>query len=133
MFAGSEPIDKLKAYTVLFETFVWLQVANMILSRKEDAPNPFEGIAARKHVIIFAIVFIFVLQVLLLLFGGKAMRLMPLSDYDDELWGWIGMSIAVAIISFATVMLLRLIPARWFGRTATASPATAEEDYRHVE
>ena len=91
---------------MVFNTFVFLQIFNMINSRKiNDEKNPFADITKNNMFIIIWVI-IFVLQVLLTQFTGKVFKVNP-DGLNWQQW-LISLGIGVSIIPFD--MLLKCLP-----------------------
>ncbi len=77
------PTNKTKVYTIIFQTFVFMQIFNQINSRKlTNQINVFEGFF-NNSLFIGIMVFTFVIQMLLVEFGGIAVRCAPL-DWEQN-------------------------------------------------
>ncbi|KAF4981247.1 hypothetical protein FZEAL_2911 [Fusarium zealandicum] len=99
--------DAEKLKTLVFNTFVWLQIFNEINNRRLDNKlNIFEGL----HRNIFFIVINIIMvggQVLIIFVGGEAFEIKPL---DGKEWG---LSIGLGAISVPWGALIRLCPDEW--------------------
>jgi len=91
-------------YTMLFNTFVFMQVFNEINSRKVDLQkNVFDGIFTN-WIFCAVIVITVVVQILIVQFGGQAIRCAPL-DWVQWLY-----CVGIAYFSLPWGFVLRLIP-----------------------
>ncbi|KAK3314088.1 hypothetical protein B0H66DRAFT_371380 [Apodospora peruviana] len=102
---GSDP-DGLA--TLVFNTFVWLQIFNELNNRRLDNKlNIFEGITKNYFFILINLVMIGG-QVLIIFVGSTAFKIRPLNGKE---WG---LSIGIGAISIPWGMLIRLTPDSWF-------------------
>ena len=105
-----EPTAKVEGYTVVFQTFVFMQLFNQINARKlgEREFNVFESFF-NNWMFIMIFIFTFVIQMVIVEFGGRYMRAYPLTMKDN--------GICAGIASFTLVwgLILKCVPARWFG------------------
>ena len=103
----NEPTEKLHAYTIVFQTFVFMQIGNMINSRKISECNAFEDFFARR---LFLVVLVAALsiQMLLVSFGGRLMRTYPLPISESAI------CLAIASSTMIWGMVIKAIPATWF-------------------
>jgi len=94
--------------TLVFNTFVWLQIFNELNNRRLDNKlNIFEGIT--KNWFFLAINVIMVGgQVLIIFVGGQAFKIKPLNGKE---WG---LSIGLGAISIPWGAVIRCIPDHWF-------------------
>ena len=78
------PTQKLLHYTMVFQTFVFMQLFNQINARKiEDGEfNIFAGILRNKH-FLGVVVFTFVIQMVLVEIGGRVVKCHPLNTYQN--------------------------------------------------
>ncbi|KAK4224301.1 putative type IID cation-transporting ATPase [Podospora fimiseda] len=99
--------DAIHLATLIFNTFVWLQIFNALNNRRLDNRlNIFEGITKNKFFII--IMFIMVGGQILIIFVGKeAFKIKPL---DGKEWG---LSIGLGAISIPWGMVIRKFPDHW--------------------
>ena len=104
-----EPTAKVEGYTIVFQTFVFMQLFNQINARKlgEREWNVFASFF-NNFMFIAILIVTFAVQMLIVEFGGRYMRAYPLSMRDN--------GICAAIASFTLVwgLILKCIPARWF-------------------
>jgi len=105
--SGRNEIEKDSAsvhYTMIFNTFVFLQVFNEINSRKVNLQkNVFEGIFTNP-IFVSIIVITIVVQVLIVEFGGIAVKTVPLS-WDEWLY-----CVLIGYMTLPFGFLLRLLP-----------------------
>ena len=105
-----EPTAKVEGYTIVFQTFVFMQLFNQINARKlgEKEWNVFAEFF-NNCMFILILIGTFAIQMLIVEFGGRYMRAYPLSMKDN--------GICAAIASFTLIwgLILKLIPAKWFG------------------
>lgn len=104
-----EPTQKVEGYTIVFQTFVFMQLFNQINARKlgEKEYNVFASFF-NNFMFLFILIATFGIQMLIVEYGGRYMRAYPLSMRDN--------GICAAIASFTLVwgLILKCIPARWF-------------------
>lgn len=103
----SDETDEKHLRTLIFNTFVWLQIFNALNNRRLDNKlNILEGITKNKFFIL--IMFIMVGgQVLIIFVGGEAFKIKPL---DGKEWG---LSIGLGAISIPWGMVIRKFPDAW--------------------
>ena len=96
-------------YTLIFQTFVFLQLFNQINSRKlgEKEFNIFANFCNNWMFIVITLL-TFGIQVLIVQFAGRYMRAVPLNVEQNLICAAIG----VSCIPFG--LLVKLVPARWF-------------------
>ena len=72
--------EKLLHYTLVFQAFVFMQLFNQINARKleQDENNVFKGILDN-YLFVCVMIFTFVMQMVLVEFGGRAVKTFPLS------------------------------------------------------
>jgi Ca2+-transporting ATPase len=93
--------------TLVFNTFVWLQIFNELNNRRLDNKlNIFEGITHNYFFIIINLIMVGG-QVLIIFVGGQAFRIVPLTGKE---WG---MSIGLGAISIPFGACIRLLPDSW--------------------
>ncbi|EYB22146.1 hypothetical protein FG05_30628, partial [Fusarium graminearum] len=119
--------DTKELKTLVFNTFVWLQIFNEINNRRLDNKlNIFEGL----HLNVFFIVINLIMiggQILIIFVGGDAFEIVRLSGKE---WG---LSIGLGAISIPWGVAIRLCPDEWiaaclpgFLRRRWISPSEAE-------
>lgn len=92
-----------KHYTIVFNTFVFLQLFNEINSRKiHDELNVFQGILKNQLFLVIAFVQIF-MQIIIVEYGGRAFGTTPLSAYE-----WVA-CIGIGFISLPIGFMLRFL------------------------
>lgn len=93
--------------TLVFNTFVWLQIFNEVNNRRLDNRiNIFEGLTRNWFFIIINIIMIGG-QVLIIFVGGEAFKIVPL---DGKEWG---LSIGLGAISIPWGIIIRKFPDEW--------------------
>ncbi|CAM1507174.1 Fc.00g068150.m01.CDS01 [Cosmosporella sp. VM-42] len=111
---GDSEHDTAALKTLVFNTFVWLQIFNEVNNRRLDNKlNIFEGM----HKNIFFIVINLVMiggQVLIIFVGGQAFEITKLNGKE---WG---ISIGLGAISIPWGALIRLTPDEWIGKCLPA-------------
>lgn len=137
-FAGANilsyesPDERNRLNTLVFNTFVWMQIFNQINSRRLDNRfNIFEGI--HKNYFFISILCIMVGgQVMIVFVGGRAFSVMPLNAAQ---WGY---SIVLGFLSIPVGIIIRLIPDElvrrlvpgFLKRKAKPNLAVSDEDQR---
>lgn len=97
----------MRLQTLVFNTFVWLQIFNEVNNRRLDNKlNIFEGITHNTFFIIINLIMIGG-QVLIIFVGGQAFRITRL---DGKEWG---LSIGLGAISIPFGACIRLLPDSW--------------------
>ncbi|PKS10657.1 hypothetical protein jhhlp_002412 [Lomentospora prolificans] len=93
--------------TLVFNTFVWLQIFNEVNNRRLDNKlNIFEGITRNYFFVIMNIIMI-AGQIIIIFKGGDAFQIKPL---DGKEWG---LSIGLGAISLPWGVVIRLFPDEW--------------------
>lgn len=106
---GYEGVENgaIRLQTLVFNTFVWLQIFNELNNRRLDNRlNIFEGITHNYFFIAINLIMIGG-QVLIVFVGGEAFRITRL---DGKEWG---LSIGLGAISIPFGVLIRLLPDSW--------------------
>lgn len=121
-FAGPEILgydrnndDKmLELDTIIFNTFVWMQIFNEFNNRRLDNKfNIFEGVH-RNQFFIFINCLMVGLQVCIIFVGSTAFAIKP-GGLDGTQWA---ISIVVALVCLPWAVLVRLFPDEWFDKIA---------------
>lgn len=121
-FAGPEifnfdrnDADKmLELDTIIFNTFVWMQIFNEFNNRRLDNKfNIFEGIQ-RNHFFIFINCLMVGLQVAIIYVGSRAFSIMP-GGLSGTNWA---ISIIAAIACLPWAVVVRLVPDEWYAKFA---------------
>ena len=102
-----EPTSKLHTFTIVFQTFVFMQLFNMINSRTFDHCNVFESFFTSCFFPAFMII-VFAFQMLLVSFGGRLIRVYPLPIKDSAI------CLAFAASGLVWGLLFRAIPSTCF-------------------
>ncbi|KAI0394131.1 calcium-translocating P-type ATPase [Xylariaceae sp. FL0594] len=119
-FAGHEilGLDPSDAYqqrtldTMVFNTFVWMQIFNEFNSRRLDNKfNIFEGVHRNKFFLGITALMVG-LQVLIVFIGGAAFQISPL---DGVQWA---ICVVTALLCLPWAILIRLFPDEWFAAVA---------------
>ena len=117
-FAGAKilgynnPEQLLELDTMVFNTFVWMQIFNEFNNRRLDNKfNIFEGLQRNKFFIVINCIMVGA-QIAIVFVGGKAFSITPI---DGVQWG-ICLGLAVFCLPWAVVV--RLFPDAWFERMA---------------
>lgn len=96
-------------FTFIFNTFVMMQIFNFMNCRKiHEQLNIFSGIAKNKLFIVIVVV-IFVLQILLITFGGQGLHVY--SNYGLTVQQWI-ISVLIGSISLPVNLLIKQFPVK---------------------
>jgi Ca2+-transporting ATPase len=96
--------------TLVFNTFVWMQIFNALNNRRLDNRfNVFEGIT---HNYFFVIIFLIMIggQTLIIFVGGKAFQI---THINGAQWGY---SIVLGALSLPVGMIIRMIPDEFIAR-----------------
>ncbi|SPN97131.1 probable NCA-3 calcium P-type ATPase NCA-3 (Ca2+-transporting ATPase) [Cephalotrichum gorgonifer] len=102
--------------TLVFNTFVWLQIFNEVNNRRLDNKlNIFEGIQRNYFFLIMNVIMIGG-QVLIIFKGGEAFQIKPLNGKE---WG---MSIGLGAISIPWGAVIRLTPDSWIEKIVSILP-----------
>jgi Ca2+-transporting ATPase len=106
----SDPNKQLELDTVIFNSFVWMQIFNIFNNRRLDNKlNVLEGIL-RNWFFIGIVVMIIGLQVLIVFVGGRAFQIKP-GGIDGTQWA---ISIITGFICIPWAVLIRYFPDEWF-------------------
>jgi len=112
------PTEKTILYTMIFNLFVWLQVFNQFNARKikDKEYNVFSGITRNCWFIAIAMITV-VVQILVIFFGGKPLRTVPLT-LDQQLFT-IGISAGIIPWHLLQVAILK---SSWFAWAQACVP-----------
>ncbi|RYN70772.1 Calcium-transporting ATPase 2 [Alternaria alternata] len=106
----SDPDKQLELDTVIFNSFVWMQIFNIFNNRRLDNKlNVLEGIL-RNWFFIGIVVMIIGLQVLIVFVGGRAFQIKP-GGIDGTQWA---VSIITGFVCIPWAVLIRYFPDEWF-------------------
>ena len=72
-----EPTERLRALTIVFQTYFFMQIFNMINSRRTHECNVFESLLS-SYAFMLVILVAIGIQMLIIAFGGRLMRTYPL-------------------------------------------------------
>ena len=124
----SDPDKKLELDTVIFNSFVWMQIFNIFNNRRLDNKlNIFEGIH-RNHFFTFIVVLIIGLQVMIIFVGGRAFQIKP-GGIDSTQWA---ISIVTGFICIPWAVAIRYFPDPWFAVIARVTGTPVVIVYRWV-
>ncbi|KAH7326649.1 calcium-translocating P-type ATPase [Stachybotrys elegans] len=135
-FAGPEILgydrtsetDMLALDTVIFNTFVWMQIFNEFNNRRLDNRfNIFEGIHRNQFFIVINCIMVG-LQVCIIYVGSRAFEITP-GGLDGTQWA---ISVVTAFFCLPWGVLIRLFPDAWFGRIASIVGRPVVIVYRFV-
>jgi Ca2+-transporting ATPase len=122
----SDPVKKLELDTVIFNSFVWMQIFNIFNNRRLDNKlNIFEGIH-RNHFFTFIVVLIIGLQVMIIFVGGRAFSISP-NGLDGTQWA---ISIITGFICIPWAVAIRYFPDAWFAVIARVTSHPVLVAYR---
>jgi Ca2+-transporting ATPase len=122
----SDPAQKLDLDTVIFNSFVWMQIFNIFNNRRLDNKlNIFEGIH-RNHFFSFIVVLIIALQIMIIFVGGRAFHITP-GGIDGTQWA---ISILTGFGCIPWAIAIRYFPDPWFGAVARVTGAPVVVVYR---
>lgn len=115
-------------YTMIFNTFVMMQVFNEINSRKigEFEFNVFEGFF-NNMLFLFIEVITIVVQIVLVEMGGEAVKTSHLTPAQH------GMCIAIGAFSIVVGVFIKFIPKRWFSFRVNQKPMTEAESQKSIK
>lgn len=106
----SIPEKKLELDTVIFNSFVWMQIFNIFNNRRLDNKlNVLEGIL-RNFFFIGIVVLIIGLQVMIVFVGGRAFQISP-GGLDGTQWA---ISIVTGFVCIPWAVAIRYFPDEWF-------------------
>jgi Ca2+-transporting ATPase len=110
----SDPNKQLELDTIIFNSFVWMQIFNIFNNRRLDNKlNVLEGIL-RNWFFIGIVVMIVGLQILIIFIGGRAFQIKP-GGIDGVQWA---ISIITGFICIPWAVLIRFFPDEWFAAIA---------------
>lgn len=110
----SDPNMQLELDTVIFNSFVWMQIFNIFNNRRLDNKlNVLEGIF-RNFFFIGIVVLIIGLQVAIIFVGGRPFQIKP-GGIDGTQWA---ISIITGFICIPWAMAIRYFPDPWFAAIA---------------
>ena len=121
-------VPKVEHYTLLFHTFVFMQVFNEINSRKlgEKEYNVFHGFF-NNALFIIVIVMTIVVQCVMVQYGGQSLRTVPLT-YEQH-----GMCIAIGAFSLVQGVIVKaLLPVSLFTRIQMQEQPLTEEQEKYA-
>ncbi|KAK0130414.1 hypothetical protein ONS96_000934 [Cadophora gregata f. sp. sojae] len=110
IFGYDSPKEEKELRTLIFNTFVWMQIFNQYNNRRLDNKfNIFEGI---QHNWFFCIINVIMIggQVMIVFVGGEAFKVTPL---DGKQWG---ICIALGALSLPVAIIIRLIPDHYIAK-----------------
>lgn len=122
----NDPDKRLELDTVIFNTFVWMQIFNEFNNRRLDNKfNIFEGVH-RNQFFIFINCLMVGLQIAIIFVGSRAFGIVP-GGLDGTQWA---ISIVVAMMCLPWAILVRLFPDAWFAKIAGVVGAPVVWAYR---
>jgi Ca2+-transporting ATPase len=132
-FSKSDEVEMLELNTIIFNTFVWMQIFNEFNCRRLDNKfNIFEGIHKNKWFFMINIVMVGG-QILIIFVGGTAFGVTRLSG-----WQW-GVSLGFAVFCIPWAAILKLTPDAYvealldmFGKVIRCVFAWIAKGYRWV-
>lgn len=111
----SNPDKKLELDTVIFNSFVWMQIFNIFNNRRLDNKlNVLEGIH-RNHFFTGIVVLIIGLQVMIIQVGGRAFQIKS-GGLDGVQWA---ISIVTGFVCIPWAVAIRRLPDPWFAAIAS--------------
>jgi len=106
----SDPVKKVELDTVIFNSFVWMQIFNIFNNRRLDNKlNVFEGIL-RNFFFIGIVVLIIALQIMIIFVGGRAFQIAP-GGLDGTQWA---ISVLIGFVCLPWAVLIKYFPDEWF-------------------
>lgn len=110
----SDPDKQLELDTVIFNSFVWMQIFNIFNNRRLDNKlNVLEGIL-QNFFFIGIVVLIVALQIMIIFIGGRAFHIAP-GGIDGTQWA---ISIVTGFICIPWAVGIRYFPDEWFATIA---------------
>ncbi|KAH9230279.1 hypothetical protein K456DRAFT_1752468 [Colletotrichum gloeosporioides 23] len=110
----NDPDKKLDLETIVFNTFVWMQIFNEFNNRRLDNKfNIFEGVHRNLFFIVINCIMVG-LQLSIIFIGSRAFQISP-GGLDGTQWG---ISIVVSALCLPWAILVRLFPDAWFAAIA---------------
>lgn len=117
---------RLELNTLIFNTFVWMQIFNELNNRRLDNRlNIFEGVQ-RNKLFIFINLLMVGLQIAIIFVGGRAFEINPAGLHGTQ-WA---ISIIVAIMCLPWAVVVRLFPDAWFARAVAVAGGPVVVAYR---
>lgn len=102
--------QKLELNTIIFNTFVWMQIFNEFNNRRLDNKfNIFQGVQRNPFFIVITCLMVG-LQIAIIFVGSRAFQINP-GGLDGTQWA---ISILTAIFCLPWAIAVRLFPDRWF-------------------
>ncbi|KAL6359840.1 hypothetical protein LRP88_07264 [Fusarium phalaenopsidis] len=106
--------QKTELDTVIFNTFVWMQIFNMFNNRRLDNKfNIFQGVQRNQFFVLITLLMIG-LQVIIIFKGSRAFQIIP-DGLDATQWG---VSVITAMFCLPWAILIRIFPDEWFAAVA---------------
>ncbi|KAJ4327742.1 plasma membrane calcium [Fusarium piperis] len=106
--------QKTELDTVIFNTFVWMQIFNMFNNRRLDNKfNIFQGVQRNQFFVLITLLMIG-LQVIIIFKGSRAFQIVP-DGLDATQWG---VSVITAMFCLPWAILIRIFPDAWFAAVA---------------
>ena len=119
--------DPLELSTMVFNTFVWMQIFNEFNNRRLDNKfNIFEGVQRNSFFIVINCIMVGA-QIAIVFVGGKAFSITPI---DGVQWA---ICIMLAALCLPWAILVRLFPDPWFERIAKLVGGPVVVAYRGVK
>uniref|UniRef100_L2G238 Calcium-transporting ATPase n=1 Tax=Colletotrichum fructicola (strain Nara gc5) TaxID=1213859 RepID=L2G238_COLFN len=110
----NDPDKKLELETIVFNTFVWMQIFHEFNNRRLDNKfNIFEGVHRNLFFIVINCIMVG-LQLAIIFIGSRAFQISP-GGLDGTQWG---ISIVVSALCLPWAILVRLFPDAWFAAIA---------------
>lgn len=119
---------KTEHYTLIFHTFVFMQVFNEINARKLGIKeyNVFKGFF-NNFMFLFIIIITIVVQIVLVQYGGQPTRTSPLS------WEQHVMCIVIGMFSIVQGFIVKaLIPVSWFNKLHMKEEVMSDEEEKEA-
>jgi len=110
----TNPVKKVELDTVIFNSFVWMQIFNIFNNRRLDNKlNVFEGIF-RNFFFIGIVILIIALQIMIIFVGGRPFQIAP-GGLDGTQWA---ISILIGFVCIPWAILIKYFPDEWFAVVA---------------
>ena len=107
LYTDGEPSEKLHALTLVFQTYAFLQLFNLINARSIDSCNVFSSLHRDCFFILYWVA-VLGLQLVLVSFGGRFFGAYPLAIEES------GVCLVIAAASLLWSTLFKVLPERWF-------------------
>lgn len=117
------PTPRLYLFTMVFQSFVFMQIFNQINARKlgEREYNVFKGFFNNIYFLLMTLIEI-AMQMLIVEYGGMFVQCAPLGREANIF------CVSVGAFSLVWGLILKFVPARWFDRLSISEEPMTEEE-----